>query len=97
MLAVWPLISQHTTESVILQEFLDEYYSEENFRKKLKEAKKSHRRKKARSQRRHRRKRNHKNKVSSLQILSMVSEMVSHMGNGQGKSKILDGRFRWRF
>ena len=90
MLAVWP---QHATESVILQEFLDEYYSEKNFRQKLKKARKSHKRKKSRSHR-HKRKRNHNSKVSSLQFLSMVSEMVSHMGNGQGKSKVLDGRFR---
>ena len=85
LLAVEPL---HTTESVILQEFLNEYYSEKNSRKRLKEVRKSHNRKKSRSgstlryrkeknrkrkEKHIRRKRNHKNKVSDLQILSMVS------------------------
>ena len=89
MLAVSP---QNTTESVILQEFLDEYYSEENFRRKLKEARKSHKSKKSRSgstlryrkeknrkrkEKHIRRTRNHKIKVSDLQILSMV-RLVNH-------------------
>ena len=88
LLAVEPLSSQHTTESVILQEFLDEYYSKENSRKRLKKVRKSHNRKKSRSgstliyrkeknrerkEKHIRRKRNHKNKVSDLQIISMVS------------------------
>ena len=93
---MWPLKSQHTTESVILQEFLDEYYSEENFRVKLKESRKAHKRrikgdhkrkrKRKRKERNHKRKRNQKDKVSSLQILSMVSEVFSNGGQGQGKS-----------
>ena len=71
----------HTTESVILQEFLNEYYSEKNSRKRLKEVRKSCNRRKSRSgstlryrkeknrerkQKHIRRKRNHKNKVSDL-------------------------------
>ena len=80
--------SQHTAESAILQEVLDEYYSEENCKKRLKEARKSHKSKKSKSrgslryrkeknrkrkEKYTRRKRNHKNKVSDLQILSMKS------------------------
>ena len=90
LLAVEPLSSQHTTESVILQEFLDEYYSEKNSRKRLKEVRKSHNRRKSRSgstlryrkeknrerkEKHIRRKRNHENKVSDLQILSMLSSV----------------------